>query len=149
VHAQVDRDDERPDAGPGSSRPGISAAERDDRDDQAHQAAHQGQRKQDEGDPPLRHTLSVRAVTACGGSRGFVPRAIQPFRIGSEARHLAEWRGHEAAADFRFPEPTDIGEAIEGGTPAYSGLEHTSYPQQIRTRRVPAGPAPNVNQAEC
>jgi len=56
LHAEVDRDDERQDAadqaGYGLARvgraPGLPAGERDDRDDEAHYPADQGQREQDE-----------------------------------------------------------------------------------------------------
>jgi hypothetical protein len=50
---------------------------------------------------------------------------------------LAEWRGHEVAAGFRFFEPSDVAGAMEvAGFFAGVRLERTSYPEEIETRRA-------------
>jgi ubiquinone/menaquinone biosynthesis C-methylase UbiE len=59
------------------------------------------------------------------------------FHVGTEVRHLAEWWGHEVDVDFRFFEPPDVAEAMEGaGLRVEVRLERTSYPEEIETRRA-------------
>lgn len=71
--------------------------------------------------------------------------------LGREVGHLAGWRGHEAAAGFRFFEPSEVAGAMEvAGFFAGVRLERTSYPEETETRRAsPAGATPKLNQAEC
>jgi ubiquinone/menaquinone biosynthesis C-methylase UbiE len=59
------------------------------------------------------------------------------FHVGSEVRHLADWWGHEVDVDFRFFEPNDVIELLEGaGFAVEARLERTSYPEEVNTRRA-------------
>ncbi len=64
---------------------------------------------------------------------------------------MAEWWGHEAAAGFRFFEPSEVAGVMEvAGFFAGVRLERTSYPEEIEARRAsPAGATPDLSQAEC
>ena len=58
---------------------------------------------------------------------------------------MAEWWGHEAAAGFRFFEPSEVAGVMEvAGFFAGVRLERTSYPEEIEARRAsPAGATPD------
>ncbi len=63
--------------------------------------------------------------------------ALFSFHIGSEVKHLTEWLGHEVDVDFRFFEPSDIVESLEGaGFEVEARLERKNYPEELATRRA-------------
>lgn len=58
-------------------------------------------------------------------------------RQSYDARHLAEWLGHEVDVDFRFFEPPEVAKAMErAGFGVEMRLERLSYPQEVQTRRA-------------
>jgi ubiquinone/menaquinone biosynthesis C-methylase UbiE len=62
---------------------------------------------------------------------------LASFHVGSEVRHWSQWWGHEVDVDFRFFEPQDVAEAVEGaGFHVEMRLERTSYPEEVETRRA-------------
>ncbi|MDT3397381.1 class I SAM-dependent methyltransferase [Streptomyces sp. B1866] len=63
-------------------------------------------------------------------------RLLVAFHIGAEARHLAEWWGHEVDVDFRFFDTDTVAEHLaEAGFAVEARLERTHYPQEAETRR--------------
>ena len=70
--------------------------------------------------------------------------------LGREVGHLTEWWGHEAAAGFRFSEPSEVAGAMEvAGFFADLRLECPSYPEETETRRASLARRLALNQAEC
>jgi SAM-dependent methyltransferase len=66
--------------------------------------------------------------------RGLV---LVAFHIGSEVRHLDQWWGQAVDVDFRFFQPPEIAEVIEGaGFRTEMRLERDSYPGEVETRRA-------------
>jgi SAM-dependent methyltransferase len=58
------------------------------------------------------------------------------FHVGSEVRHLTDWRGHAVDMDFRFFEPETVVETLgESGFVVEARMERTNYPEEGDTRR--------------
>ena len=59
------------------------------------------------------------------------------FHIGSEERYRDEWWGHQVDVTFRFFEPGDIIELLQGaGFVVEVRLERLSYPEEVETKRA-------------
>ena len=62
--------------------------------------------------------------------------ALVSFHIGTEARRLTEFLGHDVEVDFHFFEPPDVVAAVEdAGFAVDMRLERTHYPEEVATRR--------------